>query len=171
MASRGRKGETVTDYIFLGSRITADGACTRKIKRCFLLERKTMTNLDSILKSRDISSSEEVVSVSSGQFKLQPRWLKLFAMTIWERRFVLQAILMTPLGTLKSWSQPKLAPIGTRLVWRSGTRFLRTRFLWGTMKSMMDEPWRFITSRADFLLPPLPSPPTLISMLVFRNSC
>ena len=69
----GGKEETVTDYIFLGSRITADGACTCKIKRRFLLERKTMTNLDSVLKSRDINSSEEfVVSVSSRQFKLQP---------------------------------------------------------------------------------------------------
>ena len=44
--------ETVTDFIFLGSKITADGECSHEIKRCLLLERKTMTNLDSILKSR-----------------------------------------------------------------------------------------------------------------------
>ena len=50
----GEKVETVTDYIFLGSKITADGGCSHEIKRCFLLGRKAMTNLDSILKSRDI---------------------------------------------------------------------------------------------------------------------
>ena len=47
-------GETVADFIFLGSKITADGDCSHEIKRCFLLGRKAMTNLDSILKSRDI---------------------------------------------------------------------------------------------------------------------
>ena len=47
-------GETVRDFIFWGSKITADGDCSHEIKRHFLLERKAMTNLDSILKSRDI---------------------------------------------------------------------------------------------------------------------
>ena len=47
------KMETVTDLIFLGSKITVDGDCSHKIKRCLLLGRKTMTNLDSILKNRD----------------------------------------------------------------------------------------------------------------------
>ena len=46
--------ETVTDFIFLGSKITADGDCSHEIKRCLLLGRKSMTNLDIILKSRDI---------------------------------------------------------------------------------------------------------------------
>ena len=46
--------ETVLDFIFWGSKITADGDCSHEIKRCLLLERKVMTNLDSILKSRDI---------------------------------------------------------------------------------------------------------------------
>ena len=46
--------ETVTDFIFLGSKITEDGNCIHEIKRCLLLGRKVMTNLDSILKSRDI---------------------------------------------------------------------------------------------------------------------
>ena len=49
------KVEIVTDFIFLGSKITVDSDCSHKIKRCFLLGRKTMTNLDSILKSRDTS--------------------------------------------------------------------------------------------------------------------
>ena len=47
--------ETVTDFIFLGSKVTADGDCSHEIKRQLLLERKAMTNLDSILKSRDIT--------------------------------------------------------------------------------------------------------------------
>ena len=49
------KMETVTDFIFWGSKITADGDCSHEIKRCLLLGRKAMTNLDSILKSRDIT--------------------------------------------------------------------------------------------------------------------
>ena len=49
----GETMETVTDFIFLGSKITTDGNCNYEIKRCLLLERKAMTNLDSILKSRD----------------------------------------------------------------------------------------------------------------------
>ena len=50
----GETVETVSDFIFLGSRITADGDCSHEIKRCLLLGRKVMTNLDSILESRDI---------------------------------------------------------------------------------------------------------------------
>ena len=51
----GETMETVADFIFLGSKITADGDCSHEIKRCLLLGRKAMTNLDSILKSRDIT--------------------------------------------------------------------------------------------------------------------
>ena len=51
----GETVETVSDFIVLGSKITADGDCSHEIKRCFLLGRKVMTNLDSILKSRDIT--------------------------------------------------------------------------------------------------------------------
>ena len=51
----GKTVETVTDFIFLGFKITADGDCSHEIKRCLFLERKAMTNLDSILKSRDIT--------------------------------------------------------------------------------------------------------------------
>ena len=53
-------GETVSDFIFGGSKITADGDCSHEIKRCLLLGRRVMTNLDSILKSRDISLSTKV---------------------------------------------------------------------------------------------------------------
>ena len=51
----GETMETMTDFIFLGSKITADGDCSYEIKRCLLLGRKAMTNLDSILKSRDVT--------------------------------------------------------------------------------------------------------------------
>ena len=53
-------GETVSDFIFLGSKITADGDCSHEIKRRFLLGRKVMTNLDSILKSKDITLPTKV---------------------------------------------------------------------------------------------------------------
>ena len=56
----GEKMEIVTDFIFLGSKITADGDCSHEIKRCLLLGRKAMTNLDSILKSRDITLPTKV---------------------------------------------------------------------------------------------------------------
>ena len=56
----GETVETVADFIFLGSKITADGDCSHEIKRCLLLGRKVMTNLDSILKSRDIILSTKV---------------------------------------------------------------------------------------------------------------
>ena len=60
--------ETVTDYIFLGSKITADGDCSHEIKRCLLLGRKVMTNLDSILKSRHITLSSKVHLVKAVVF-------------------------------------------------------------------------------------------------------
>ena len=60
--------ETVTDFIFLGSKVTADGDCTHEIKRCLLLGRKTMTNLHSILKSRDITLPTKVHLVKAMVF-------------------------------------------------------------------------------------------------------
>ena len=58
--------ETVRDFIFLGSKITVDGDCSHEIKRCLLLGRKAMTNLDSILKSRDITFYKGPTSQSYG---------------------------------------------------------------------------------------------------------
>ena len=60
--------ETVSDFIFLGSKITADGDCSHEIKRCLLLGRKVMTNLDSILKSRDITLPTKVHLVKAMVF-------------------------------------------------------------------------------------------------------
>ena len=61
-------GETVADFIFLGSKITADGDCSHEIKRCLLLGRKAMTNRDSILKSRDITLPTKVHLVKAMVF-------------------------------------------------------------------------------------------------------
>ena len=60
--------ETATDFIFLGSKITADGDCSHEVKRCFLLGTKAMTNLDSMLKSRDITLPTKVCIVKGMVF-------------------------------------------------------------------------------------------------------
>ena len=64
----GETMEMVTDFIFLGSKITADGDCSHEIKRCLFFERKIMANLDSILKSRDITLSTKVCLVKAMVF-------------------------------------------------------------------------------------------------------
>ena len=64
----GETVETTRDFLFLGSEITADGECNHEIKRCLLLERKAMTNLDSISKSRDITLSRKVHLVKAMVF-------------------------------------------------------------------------------------------------------
>ena len=68
-------GETVADFIFMGSKITVDGDCIHEIKRCLLLERKVMTNLDSILKSRDITLSTKVRLVKAVVFSSGRVWM------------------------------------------------------------------------------------------------
>ena len=64
----GQTGETVSDFIFLGSKITTDGDCSHEIKRCLLLGRKVMTNLDSIFKSKDISLPTKIRLVKAMVF-------------------------------------------------------------------------------------------------------
>ena len=63
--------ETVTDFIFLGSRITVDGDCSREIKRRFLLGRKAMTNLDRVLPTRDITLPTKVCIVKAMVFPVE----------------------------------------------------------------------------------------------------
>ena len=90
--------ETVTDFIFLGSKITADGDCSHEIKRCFLLGRKAMTYLDSILKSRDITVLTKVHLVKAMVFlvviygcesctikKVECRRIDAFELWCWRR--------------------------------------------------------------------------------------
>ena len=64
----GETMETVTDFTFLGSKITADGDCSHEMKRCLLLRRKVMTKLESILKSRDITLRTKVFLVKAVVF-------------------------------------------------------------------------------------------------------
>ena len=71
----GETMETVTDFIFLGSKITADGDCSHEIKRRLLLGRKVMTNLDSILKSRDITLSTKVRLVKAMVLPVVHVWM------------------------------------------------------------------------------------------------
>ena len=68
-------GEIVADFIFLGSKITADGDCSHETKRQLLLGRKVMTNLDSILKSRDITMSTKVWLVKAMVFPVVMLWM------------------------------------------------------------------------------------------------
>ena len=71
----GETAETVSDFIFLGSKITADGDCSHEIKRRLFLGRKVMTNLDSILKSRDITLSAKVCLVKAMVFPVVHVWM------------------------------------------------------------------------------------------------
>ena len=99
----GETMETVTDFIFWGSKITADGDCSHEIKRCFLLERKAMTNVDSILKSRDIALPTKVHLVKAMVFPVVmygcERWtikkaehLRIDAFELWCWRRLLRVI-------------------------------------------------------------------------------
>ena len=71
----GKTVETMSDFIFGGSKITADGDCSHEIKRCLLLGRKVMTNLDSILKSRDITLPTKVRLVKAVVFSSGHVWM------------------------------------------------------------------------------------------------
>ena len=68
ITSEGEKVEVVTDFLFLGSKITADGGCSHEIRRQLLLDRKAMTNLDRVLKSRDITLPTKVPIVKAMVF-------------------------------------------------------------------------------------------------------
>ena len=76
-------GETVADFIFLGSKITADGDCSHEIKRHLLLGRKVMTNLDSILKSRDVTVSTKVCLVKTDYAKAKAKKTMAFPVVMY----------------------------------------------------------------------------------------
>ena len=101
----GETVETVADFIFLGSKITADGDCSHEIKRCLLLGRKVMTNLDSILKSRDITLSTKVHLVKAMVFPVvmygceswtikKAEWSRIDAFELWCWRRLLRVLWM-----------------------------------------------------------------------------
>ena len=100
MANRWGKMETVTDVLFLGSKITADGDCSHEIKRCLLLGRKAMTNIDRVLKSRDIILLTKACIVKAMVFpvvmyrcekwtirKVERRRMNAFKLWCWRRLF------------------------------------------------------------------------------------
>ena len=118
MTNNGERVETVRDFIFEGSKFTSDGDCSHEIKRCLLLGRKVMTNLDSILKSRDIALPTKVHLVKAMVFpvvmygyenwtikKAECRRIDVFELWCW-RRF-----LRVP-WTARRSSQPILKEIG-----------------------------------------------------------
>ena len=82
----GETVETVSDITFLGSKITADGNCSHEIKRCLLLRRKVMTNLDSVLKSRDITLPTKVRLVKAMAFPVVMYGCEIWTMKKAERR-------------------------------------------------------------------------------------
>ena len=82
----GETVETVTDFIFLGSKITADGDCSHEMKRCLLLGRKAMTNLDSILKSRGITLPTKVHLIKAMVFPVVTYGRESWAIKKAERR-------------------------------------------------------------------------------------
>ena len=97
----GETVETVADFIFLGSKITADGDCSHEIKRCLPLGRKVMTNLDSILKSRDITLPTKVHLVKAMVFPVviygceswtikKAKHRRISAFELWHRRRLLR---------------------------------------------------------------------------------
>ena len=82
----GEKVETVTEFIFLGSKITADGDCSHEIKKHLLLGRKAMTNLDSVLKSRDITLPTKIHTVKAMVFQIVMRGCERWTMKKAEHR-------------------------------------------------------------------------------------
>ena len=147
MANRWETVEAVADFIFLGSKITADGDCSHEIKRFLLLGRKVITNLDSILKSRDITLSRKVRLVKSRFFlwscmdvrvglwrKLSAEELMLFELWCWRRllrvpwtarRFNQSILKINPEYSLEGRTDveaetPKLWPLNGKisLIWK-----------------------------------------------------
>ena len=116
--------ETMTDFIFLGSKITADGDCSHEIKRCLPLGRKTMTNLDCLLKSRDITFLTKVHLVKAIIFpivmyrceswtikKAEPWITNAFELWCWKR------LLRVP-WTARRWNQSTLKEINPEYSWK-----------------------------------------------------
>ena len=95
----GEKVEAVTDFIFLGSKITADGDCSHEIKRCLLMGRKAMTNPDSILKSRDIPLPTKVCLVKGMVFPVV-----MYGCESW----IMQKVECQRIDTLELWCWKRL---------------------------------------------------------------
>ena len=120
----GETGETVRDFIFLGSKITADGDCSHKIKRHLLLWRKVMSNLDSIFKSRDITLPTKVHLVKAMVFPCGHVWM--WESGLW-RRLSAEELMRLNCGVGEdSWGSLGLQGDPTSPFWRRST----LGFLW-----------------------------------------
>ena len=98
------KMETVADFIFLGSKITADGDCSHEIKRCLLLGRKAMTNLDSILKSGDVTLPTKVRIVKAMVFPVKVKSLSRVRLFVTPWTVAYQAPLSIGFSRQEYWS-------------------------------------------------------------------
>ena len=137
-------GETVSDFIFLGSRITADGDCSHKIKRRLLLGRKVMTNLDSILKSRDITLPKKVHLVKAMFFSSNHVW-------IWELDYKESFSSVQSLSRIRLFVTPWIAARQTSLSITNSRSSLKLT----SIKSVMPSS-HLIFCHPLFLLPPIP---------------
>ena len=132
----GETMETVTDFIFLGSRITADGDCSHEIKRCLLLVRKTMTNLDSILKSRNIALPTKVHLVKALVFPVVMLW-ELVHIESWALKnwcFWTVVLEKTPESPLDS---KEIKPVN----WKDWSRSFNTLATWYEELTHWKRPW------------------------------
>ena len=120
----GETGETVSDFIIFGSKITADGDCSQEIKRCLLFGRKVMTNLDSILKSRDITLPTKVHLVKAMVFPVvmygcksltvkKAELRRIDAFELWRRRRLLRVT-----WTARRSNQSILKEISLNIHWK-----------------------------------------------------
>ena len=123
----GETMETMTDFIFLGTKITANGDCSHEIKRCLLLGRKTVTNLDNILKNRDITLLEDVCIFKAMVFSGSHVWM--WVLDHKESRepknwcFWTVVLEKTPKGPLDSKEIKPINPKGNQswiFIWRTG---------------------------------------------------
>ena len=145
----GETMETVADFIFLGSKITADSDCSHEIKRCLLLVRKVMTNLDSILKSRDTTLSAKVHLVKamifpgvmygceSGTIKKAERW-RTDAFELWCWRRLLRVLGLQGDPTSPSWRKSVLNIYGKDWCWSWSSN---TSVTWCEELTHLKRPW------------------------------
>ena len=122
----GETVETVSDFIFLGSKITADGDCCHEIKRCLLLGRKVMTNLDSILKSRDITLPTKVCLVKAMVFPVVLYGCESRKKAVWRKLSTKELMLLNCGVGEESWESLGLQGDPTSAFWRRSA----LGFLW-----------------------------------------
>ena len=130
----GETVETVSDFTFLGSKITADGDCSHEIKRCLLLGRKVMSNLDSIFKSRDITLPTKVHLVKAMVFLWSCMDVRV---GLWRRLTAKELMLLNCGVGEDSWGSLGLQGDPTSPFWRSALGFLWKEWCWSWNSSTL----------------------------------